>query len=466
MRMSAEGVAMDIYESLCEITGSDYVSRAQEEQYLYSRDSGAQPPRRVDYVVMPGSVEEVQGILRLANTEGIPVTPLGGGFTLSALVVPQKGGIVLDMKRMDKILEVNELSRYVLLEAGVSQAALRSYLKKHHPRLQHSTPEAPPTVTVVGNAVIQGHGHLTPRYGLNSDMVNGMEVVLPTGEICKLGSAAVTGSWYTRGPIPDLPGLFIGWFGTTGVVTKLSLKLYPKPQYRDVIVFSSDDIDAIPEVIFELTQLDLLEDFFLITQEKPDWMNHIFYVLVLSAHLEEELAMKKKIYLDLAGKICSGETIKPVENLHPALRARFLDVPPQAATAADFRKGGGFQYSAAILSFDKVPAAWRKGIEIAHAHGMVASYVHQVLTCHSIMFGFNYSFNRGDEADILAARQAVDESNRFTLDIGGMIWKGEAEAQKLVMKKMDPNTAKLIEKIKKAMDPQGIMNPGNWEAPQ
>jgi glycolate oxidase len=464
--MSAEGVAMDIYESLCEITGSDYVSRAQEEQYLYSRDSGAQPPRRVDYVVMPGTVEEVQSILRLANTEGIPVTPLGGGFTLSALVVPQKGGIVLDMKRMDKILEVNELSRYVLLEAGVSQAALRSYLKKHHPRLQHSTPEAPPTVTVVGNAVIQGHGHLTPRYGLNSDMVNGMEVVLPTGEICKLGSAAVTGSWYTRGPIPDLPGLFIGWFGTTGVVTKLSLKLYPKPQYRDVIVFSSDDIDAIPEVIFELTQLDLLEDFFLITQEKPDWMNHIFYVLVLSAHWEEELAMKKKIYLDLAAKIRSGETIKPVENLHPALRARFLDVPPQAAVAADFRKGGGFQYSAAILSFDKVPAAWRKGIEIAHAHGMVASYVHQVLTCHSIMFGFNYSFNRGDEADILAARQAVDESNRFTLDIGGMIWKGEAEAQKLVMKKMDPNTAKLIEKIKKALDPQGIMNPGNWEAPQ
>ncbi|MBN1383213.1 MAG: FAD-binding oxidoreductase [Deltaproteobacteria bacterium] len=464
--MSAKGVAMDIYESLCDITGSDYVSRQQEEQYIYSRDSGAQPPRRVDFVVMPGSVEEVQRILILANREGISVTPLGGGFTLSALVVPQKGGIVMDMKRMDRILEVNEISRYALIEAGVSQAALRSYLKKHHPRLQHSTPEAPPTVTVTGNALIQGHGHLTPRYGLNSDMVNGMEVVLATGEICKLGSAAVTGSWYTRGPIPDLPGLFIGWFGTTGVVTKLSLKLYPRPQYRNVVVFSSDDVDAIPEVIFELTQLDLLEDFFLITQEKPDWMNHIFYVVILSAHFKEELAMKKRIYREVAGKIGGGKTVKPVDDLHPALRTRFLDVPPKAAVAADFRKGGGFQYSAAILPFNKVPAAWRKGIEIAHAHGMIASYVHQVLTCHSIMFGFNYSFNRADEADIQAARQAVDESNRFTLDIGGMIWKGEAEAQRLVMKKMDPNTARLIEKIKRAMDPKGVMNPGNWELPQ
>jgi len=457
---------MDIYEEICKITGKDYVSREKEDQYIYSRDSGAQPPRSVDYVVMPGTVEEVQRILMLAHKERIPVTPLGGGFTLSALVVPQKGGIVLDMKRMDKIIEVNELSRYALIEAGVSQAALRAYLKNHHPRLQHSTPEAPPTVTVVGNALIQGHGHLTPRYGLNSDMVNGMEIVLPTGEICKLGSSAVSDLWYTRGPIPDLPGLFIGWLGTTGVVTKLSLKLYPRPNYREVLVFSSDDIDAIPEVIFELTQLDLLEDFFLITQEKPDWMNHIFYVVILSAHFEEELALKMRIYSDVAKKIGNGKTIQIVENLHPALRTRFLDVPPKAAVAADFRKGGGFQYSAAILSFDKVPLAWRKGIEIAHAHGMIASYVHQILTCHSIMFGFNYSFNRGDEADIEAARQAVEESNRFTLDIGGMIWKGEAAAQKLVMEKMDPNTAGLIGKIKKTLDPHGIMNPGNWEVPQ
>ncbi|MBN2515239.1 MAG: FAD-binding oxidoreductase [Deltaproteobacteria bacterium] len=454
---------MNIYESLCDIIGGDYVSRQAEDLYIYSRDSGTQPPRHVDYVVMPKTVEEVRHILMLANRERIPVTPLGGGFTLSALVVPHKGGIVMDMKRMDRIIEINELSRYALIEAGVSQAALRAYLKKHHPRLQHSTPEAPPTVTIVGNALIQGHGHLTPRYGLHSDMINGMEVVLPTGEICKLGSSALSPSWYARGPIPDLPGLFIGWFGTTGVVTKLSMKLYPRPHYREVLVFSSDDIDAIPEVIFETTQLDLLEDFFLIMQEKPDWMNHIFYVVILSAHFEEELAMKMRAFTNLCNKTGNGNTIKVVKDLHPALRTRFLDVPPKAAVAADFRKGGGFQYSAAILPFDKVPAIWRKGIEIAHKHDMIASYVHQVLTCHSIMFSFNYSFNRADNNDIEAARQAIDESNRFTLDIGGMIWKGEADAQKLVMEKMDPGTANLIRKIKKTMDPNGIMNPGNWE---
>ncbi|MBW1674090.1 MAG: FAD-binding oxidoreductase, partial [Deltaproteobacteria bacterium] len=216
---------MDLLSSLINIVGEEKVSNNQEELFIYSRDPGAQHPRKADYVVMPKTVDEVQKVVTLANKEKIPITPLGGGFTLSALVVPNKAGIVLDMKRMDKIIEVNEINRYAVVEAGVSQAALKTYLEKNYPTLQHSTPESPPTVTVVGNALIQGHGHISPRYGVNSDMINGMEVVLPTGEVCKIGSCSVSPYWFTRGPLPDLSGLFIGWFGTTGVVTKLSIRL-------------------------------------------------------------------------------------------------------------------------------------------------------------------------------------------------------------------------------------------------
>ena len=118
-----------IYNSLVKIVGKDFVSNRQEELYMYSRDPGAQLPRKVDYVVMPKTVEEVQKIVLLANKEKIPITPMGGGFTLSALTVPIKGGIVLDTKRMDKIIEVNEKSKYAIVEAGVSQGALKSYLE-------------------------------------------------------------------------------------------------------------------------------------------------------------------------------------------------------------------------------------------------------------------------------------------------------------------------------------------------
>jgi len=453
---------MDIYSSLVDIVGTERVSNHAEELFIYSRDSGAQIPRSADNVVMPKTVEEVQSIINLANKEKIPITPLGGGFTLSALVVPNNGGIVMDMKRMDKILEVNETNRYALIEAGVSQAELRTYLKKNHPKFQHSTPEAPPTVTVTANALIQGHGHISPRYGVNSDMISGMEVVLPTGEICRIGSSSVSPYWFTRGPLPDLSGLFVGWYGTTGIVTKLSIKIYPKPKYREVMAFSGDDVDLITDVIADVTYLDLLEDFFLINQEKPDWMNHIFYIVIVSGHTEEELELKKNAYKNLF-KGYKGETISFVEELHPALMKRFLDVPPLAALAADFRKGGGFEYTGAILPIDKVPEAWRRGIEIAHKHGMLCSYVHQVLMGNSIMFGFNYSFNRADKEDIEKTRQAIKESNAVTFELGGMVWKGEREAQQATMKKMDQNTAKLIKTIKSVLDPNGIMNPGNWE---
>ena len=454
---------MEIYRLLVNIAGEQYVSNHPEENFIYSRDSGAQIPRRVDYVVLPKTTEEVQQVLLLANEKKIPVTPLGGGMSLSALVVPIKGGIVLDMKRMNQIIEINETNRYALIEAGVSQGTLKTYLEKHHPRLQHSTPEAPPTVTVVGNALIQGHGHISPRYGINSDMINAMEVVLPTGEICKSGSASVSPHWFTRGPVPDLAGLFIGWFGTTGVVTKLSIKLYPKPQYREVLAFVADDVDVIPEAIFETSQIDLLEDFFLISQEKPDWMNRVFFVIIVAGHSEEELEFKKDAYKNVFSKFQGGKTVSFVEDLHPALRDRFLAVPPLAALAADFKKGGGFEYTGSIIPIEKVPEAWIKGIEIARKYDMIFSYVHQVLGGHSIMFSYNYSFNRADEADAARTRQALEESNKLTLDIDGMIWKGEVNAQRMTMEKMDPNTAGLIKKIKSVLDPNGIMNPGNWE---
>jgi glycolate oxidase len=454
---------MNTYEQLVNIVERDFVSNRQEELYIYSQDSGAQHPREVDYVVMPRTVEEVQKIVQLANEEKIPITPMGGGFTTSALAVPVKGGILLDMKRMDKIIEVNEKSRYATVEAGVSQGALKGYLEKNHPHLQHSTPEAPPTVTIVGNALICGHGHITPRYGINSEMINGMEVVLPTGEICKIGSCSVSTYWFTRGPLPDLSGLFVGWLGTTGIVTKLSIQLFPKPKYRDVLAFLSDDIDSIPDAVFEVTQLGLLENFFLWGQEKPDWMDHIWFMIIVSGQSEEELEFKKQAHKNVFQKYKSGKEIKFVEEIQPTLKKRFLDVPPFASIAADFRKGGGFEYTGAILPLEKVPEAWEKGIEIARKYGMLYSVGVQVLGHHSVMFGFNYSFNRADEEDAEKARKAIDESDRLTLDLDGMVWRPEVSAQKLMLEKMDSNTVELMRRVKKTLDPNGIMNPGNWE---
>lgn len=454
----------DFLSRLAEIVGQDYVSNRPEDLYLYSRDPGAQKPRRADYVVMPRTVDEVQQIVRLANQEKVPLTPMGAGLTLSALTVPLRGGIVLDMKRMDSIIEVNEASRYAVIEAGVTQAALRAYLEKHHPHLQHSTPESPPTATIVGNILIQGHGHLTPRYGVNSQMVNGMEVVLPTGEVCKLGSSSISPNWFSRDPLPDLMGLFLGWLGTTGIVTKLSIQLFPKPSYRDLLLFVSDSAELIPEIIAELSQINLLENCFIITQEKPRWAQRIYYIIVISGQSQAEFETKKRLHNQIFQK--HQDKVSPV-NEEPALtplRERFLGVPPFAATAADFRKGGGFEYTGAILPIEVIPRAWQSGIEIAHKYDLLYQLGIQLLpNGHSVMLAYSYPFNRAVAEEADRARGALDETNRLTLELGGVVWKPELPAQKLILERMDAGTRQLIDRIKKMLDPNGIMNPGNWE---
>jgi glycolate oxidase len=454
-----------IYNSLVDIAGEDFVSNEPEDLYLYSCDGGATKPRRVDYVVMPKAAEEIQKIVILANKENIPITPMGGGLTLNGLVIPVHGGIVLDMKRMDRIIEVNESSRYVIIEAGVSQGALMSYLKKNYPDLQHSMPEAPSIATVVGNLLIRGHGCLS-QCGDNSNMLNGIEVVLPTGEICQVGSCSTSPHWFSKGPLPDLAGLFVGWFGATGIVTKASLRLYPRPEKRDVVLFATQNPDLIPDVIYKITQTRMADNIGMMEQEKPEYMKgYQFIGVIISGDSEEEMSYKKKA-LGKVPQACgdSENKVTFLEEIPPPAKERFLEEPPFAAVAADFRKGGGFQYCGIMMPTEKVPEAWRRGIEIAHKHGMLFQCANQVMSAgHEVMFGFNYSFNRADEKDVERAKEAMEDTNKLGLELGGIPWKADLQAQKQIVEKMDPNTFELMKKVKKLLDPNGIMNPGNWE---
>jgi len=310
---------INILKELEDIVGKDFASNSSGDLYIYSQDPGASIPRPADFVVMPNTPEEVQSIIKLANREKIPIVPMGGGLTLSGLVIPVKGGIVMDMKRMNKIIEVNELSRFALVEAGVTSGQLLAYLNENHPKLQPPIPDAPPSVTIAGNALIHGSGYLSQKFGDHGAMINGLEVVLPDGELYKLGSCAVSDYWFTRGPIPDFIGLFISSFGTLGVITKLSIKLFPKPKMRDIFT-------------------DVAEDILLGIQDKPDWMKgYTFIIVYITGETEEELNNKTKILKKLYRK-GKSRYMKVPERIAEI----FLEKPQFAAKAADFRKGGGF----------------------------------------------------------------------------------------------------------------------------
>ncbi len=455
----------NVYEALAEIVGKEYVSDQPEELFLYSRDPGTMDPKKPDYVVVPHTVEEVQAVVHLANREKMAVVPLGGGLVLSGLCRPLKGGIVLDMKRMNKIIEVNETSRYAVIEAGCAHGFLQAYLKQHHPNLKYSSPDAPPTATVAGNILIHGSGHMSQATGFHSEMLNGLEVVLPTGEICRIGSCSASPYWFSRAPLPDLAGLFVGWFGTTGVVTKLGIKLYPNPAIKDVMMFLNDDPENMPDILSRLTATEVIEDLNVSCSALPEHMEGLQLALIyITANSDDELELKRKIIRNaLRSYVDSKEG--GFMFVPGFAKGRFLEVPLREMTKyADSKKGGGFEYVGAIMPIELFPRAYKAGLEIAEKYDTPYSIAVRIIgRGHCMMFAYAYAFNRADDADRLNAQRALHATNAAVLEMGGIPWKAEEPAQQLILQQMDPNTLALMKKIRSAVDPNGIMNPGNWE---
>ena len=181
-----------VVEELKKIVGDEHVSTSRADLYSYSHDMTEHEPSRPDFIVMPDCVEEVQGVLRLANREKIPVIPFTGGVNVGGLTLPLHGGIVLDLRRMNRVIEVNEEDRYIIVEPGFSFGDLKRLLDKEYPHLWYGFPAAPGSSSVMSNALLDGFGSDHNSMGINHEHTNGLEVVLPTGEVVKIGSCAVS----------------------------------------------------------------------------------------------------------------------------------------------------------------------------------------------------------------------------------------------------------------------------------
>jgi len=454
------GNPTDIYQALIDIVGADHVSNRQEELYIYSWDLGTTEPHRPDWVVSPRTPEEIQKIIFLANVNKIPVIPLGGGLSLAGLAVPFRGGILLDLKRMDTIIEVNDRARYALLECGVSQGQLTSYLERRFPGLTHSEPGAPPAATVAGNVAIHGQGDLGHPYGFNSDMVNGLEVVLPTGEICRFGACSIGAKWFTQHPLPDV-GIFLGWTGTTGIITKISLRLFPRKKIRGTAIFVVDNEEQVPDVFHRITHTQMAEDIVAFSQTIPPYASGLqHFTINLAADSDKELEFKQELIFDDA----LGDYIRRGDGGYLGFTRGLQH--PQISKTADWRKGGGFEYVGSIMPVSQYPECYRRGREISERHGIPYTVLGRCIgAAHAMMFSWTYAFNRADQETMRHAKDAMHETDELALKLGGTIWKPGLYGQSLVMSRLDPNTLTLMKKLKQLLDPNGIMNPGNWEVP-
>lgn len=227
---------IDTFASLC---GKENVFTSAEDLIAYSYDGTPLHAHRPDAIVRPTSKEQIAEILRLANTHRFAVVPRGSGTGLSGGSIPVPNGIVMDLSRWNRILEIDEENLTAWVEPGVITSQLHQEVERRG--LFYPPDPGSMNICTIGGNVAENSGGLRGlKYGVTKNYVMGLEVVLPNGEIIVCGGKTVKDvAGY------NLKDLFIGSEGTLGIFTRILLKLIPKPETsRTMVAYFDSPIDA------------------------------------------------------------------------------------------------------------------------------------------------------------------------------------------------------------------------------
>jgi len=247
--MKYNPVTTEVLEELRGIVGNKNVLSEKEKIEVFSHDEtpAEQYGHMPEVAVTPTTTEQIAAIVKLANRELIPITPRGAGSGLSGGAIPDHGGIVLSMEKMNKIIEIDYNNLMMVLEPGVITNHVNEVIEDKGLWFA-GYPMSVETCFIGGNIAENAGGGKAVKYGVTDRYIMGLEVVTPTGEIVELGGKRVkdvTGY--------NLKQLMIGSEGTLGIVTKAIIKLLPKPtDIVDLLVLFRDvrsAIEMVPKIM-------------------------------------------------------------------------------------------------------------------------------------------------------------------------------------------------------------------------
>jgi FAD/FMN-containing dehydrogenase len=464
-----------ILDELVSIVGSAYATDARHIRYAYSYDLSFVSPKMPDYVVMPKTVEEIQKIMRLANREKIPVVPYTAGTNIGGLTIPERGGIIMDLKRMNKIISIDPESLVAVIEPGVSHAQLAHALAKFN--LRFGWPVGPPSASVASCAICHGIGGLNARYGLQSQEITSMEVVLPTGELVRVGSCAINpDAWHSVLPLPQLDGLFKGWLGTTGIVTKLGINVHPSPPLIKIFTVSCNNVDDMYSYMLNLSNYEICDDLTAVSwwlaqvpipypykpkpEKDPEWFSYA----TTYSWTQKEKEAKEEIWQNVVKEEqAKGTSIKETYYPEEALKAR-TQLPSQiVGSTKNYCKmgGAGISWPGTFTPAKVWAPVYKKWKEILISHNLSPSVrMSMYRGVHYGMLRAMIPFNKQSKEETENARQAIIECLRVDLDMGGLPYKPPVDFAIEINKRAHPGYILLLKRIKELMDPNDIMNPG------
>ncbi len=458
-----------LVKQLQEISGEKWVSTEEADLVAYSKDyqlitnrwiMEGTIPGLAHVIVWPGSEEEISKILRLANEMRIPVVPYGEGSGVVGAAIPVYGGIMVDMKRLDKVLDVNDMDLTVTVQTGINGKALERVLQEKGYLVGH-VPQSFHTSTVGGWVAHRAAGQFSTKYGKIEDIVLSMRVVLPSGEVIntKLYPRASNG--------PQIERLFLSSEGTLGIVTQVTLKMWPWPQKQAGVGYAFDDwfhaLEAVrlvlrrqvyPGVVRIYDDIETSRHFYKEPKAKGKLMT-VFICEGTTDLVDLELAAVHEESRKQGGIDC-GE-----EPAHHWIETRFdvketskygpKDIIFDTIEVACMWKDGVPLYDAVVKEMKKVP-----GLGLASAH---ASHFYPQ------GIGFYFTFGgipMGNDTPNDFYKKAWDAAMVGTLAANGSIAHhhgvGITRARWMIAE--HGPMLQLMKDIKQVIDPNNIMNPG------
>ena len=451
----------EIYKKLAIIVGEDRVSKSRLERLLYSHDLAPLPKEMSiafktvpDVVVKPRNALDVSRIIKYAVKNDIPVTPRGGATWALGGAVPAFGGIVLDMGSMQEILEVNKENLYVTVEPGVDWMTLHDRLL-YKGLLIGAYPSSAPGASVAGWVNTGGVGIGSYKYGGVEQQIRSMEVVLPNGEIINTGWTSVVNnsSGY------NLNSLFVGSEGTLGIITKVTLKIYPAPEEIRPASFVFSEMGSAAEAVNALTQTNIVP-------------YHISFLDGAHFDLLRELGKEAPGVGAMINMTFTGESkiIDIEENAATEIMAKYggVKTSKEAAEhewneryfeAKSRRLGPGFLLGEGFCPVSRFGDMVDKSKEVLDTLKMKGAVVGMICDRSTVLFMTYAIPNEHKLIKSMASMSLMKKLTDQIFEVGGrpagfgMIYSGN-------LKKMHGKGVYVMDDIKSALDPHYIMNPG------
>jgi len=448
-----------LLRTLRRIVGTEYVSttRADAEVYSYDASLAVAAP---DAVVLPADTGQTAAVVRAAARAGVPCVPRGFGTNLSGGSVAVGRGLIVGLSRLNRILDINPEGRYAVVQSGVTNLELQEALAPlgftYVP-----DPASQKVSTLGGNVGENSGGPHCLKYGVTSNHVLGMTVVLSGGEVVRLGGAALDPPGY------DLRGVVIGSEGTLAVVTELVVRVLPSPESVVTLLAVYDShadaarsVSAIIAAGIVPATLEMMDATVIraVEESRPcGYPRDAAAVLIIEA---DGPAVGLQRQADRIREICLAEGCREVRKAKDASERDRLWAGRRGAFGAIARLAPNYLVADCTVPRTRLPDALARVVEIAEAHQIPHGNVFHAGdgNLHPLLL-----FDSRDPQQVERVHQAGYEIMQACVELGGTI-TGEhgvgvekVEAMRMVFSEDGLDAQR---RLRQAFDPHDLLNPG------